>query len=153
MGPVLSFPRFMASRPPAITVVALFLFAAACLAVVVGCVLLFPGAASDWIWKLNEPGAGFFRAAGRSPGLALLALGLAIFFAALGLLRGRPWAWWFAVMLFCVQIAGDIAAYIMIRDGLRAATGIAVPTILLWLLLPAPSRRHCSARPPAPGAH
>jgi hypothetical protein len=82
-----------APRPKTVPIVAAFLFAAAGIAVVVGTSLLFPNPLLDWLWKLNPAGAPAFHAFGRLPGLLLLALGVATFTAAQGLLRRKAWAW------------------------------------------------------------
>jgi hypothetical protein len=88
-------------RPGIILVIATFLFAATIIAFITGESLLFPNALLDRMWKFNPQGAALFHSIGRVSGVFLLALGVGTFFAALGLLRGQRWAWWFGV--FSIQ--------------------------------------------------
>lgn len=121
-------------RPIPITVIAGFLFLAAAIAAVVGASLLFPNPLLDRLWELNKPGAALFHSIGRISGLFLLALGCATLAAARGLLRGQRWAWWFAVVLFTVDGAGDVTSFFLVHDVLRAVTGVLVSCAFLWLL-------------------
>src|SRR5262249_47640501 len=139
----------MLSRPIAVTVVAAFLFLATAIAAVVGIALLFPGPLGDRIWELNEPGAQFFHSLGQSSGLLLLALACRTFSAAIGLLRGRRWAWWFAVVLLAVQVCGDLAGYFVIYDAIRAVLGVGVSLIFLCLLALRPVRDYFLRRLPS----
>ena len=115
-------------------IVAGFLFAATLLAVVVGLSLLFPNRLLDRLWELNKPGAAAFRAMGKASGLLLLALGIGTAAAGLGLLRGRPWAWWFAIVLFTVNGCGDVVGLVATRDWLRSGSGVAVAAAFVYSL-------------------
>jgi hypothetical protein len=121
-------------RPAAVTIVAIFLFFATGIAAVVGISLLFPNPLLDRLWQLNKPGATLFHAIGRVSGFFLLALGCGTLAAALGLLRSRRWAWWFAIVLFAINGAGDIVSYFLVHDALRSVTGVMVAVIFLYLL-------------------
>lgn len=121
-------------RPVSVAIIAAFLFLATAIAALVGIALLFPSTQLDFIWQLNKPGAAFFHSIGRIAGLFLLALGCGTLAAGLGLLRGRAWAWWFAVALFAVNSAGDAVSYFVTHDGVRAAAGVFVSLIFLYLL-------------------
>ena len=67
-------------------------------------------------------------------GVFLLALGVGTFVAALGLLRGQQWAWWFGVVLFATDACGNIISYFLTHDALRSLTGAIVSaTFLLFL--------------------
>lgn len=130
------------SRPKAVSVVAMFLFLATVISVVVGFSLLFPNQLLDKIWELNRPGAVIFHRMARTSGVFLLLLGTGTFAAARGLLRGKNWAWWFAVALFTINMGGDIVSYILRGDALRSLGGIVVTLIFLLLLLQPRIRRY-----------
>jgi hypothetical protein len=106
----------MDSRPKAVSVVAAFLFFAAAIAFVVGESLLFPNPLLDRLWELNKPAAAVFRSWGRIAGVPLLLLGVGTFAAGVGLVRGKVWAWWFAVILFVVDGIGDVVSLIVTGD-------------------------------------
>jgi len=122
-------------RPLSVTIVSGCLFFATLIAAVVGISLLFPNPLLDRLWELNPEGAALFHSIGRVSGLFLLALGSGTCAAAFGLLRGRGWAWWFAVMLFAINAAGDVVSYFIVHDALRSAAGAMVSSIFLFLLL------------------
>jgi hypothetical protein len=121
-------------RPKTIVVIATFLFAATILACITGGSLLFPGPLLDRLWKFNPQGAALFHSIGRTSGVFLMALGVGTFFAALGLLRGRRWAWWFGVCLFAVDASGNVVSYFLTHDALRSATGAIVSATFLFFL-------------------
>ena len=132
----------MNRRPMGVTVVAGFLFFATAVAWLVGFVLLFPGSALDWIWRLNPAGEAAFRAVGPLSGVFLLALGIATAAAGAGMLRGRRWAWWFAVALFAVNGCGDVASVFITRDWMRSSIGVAAAVTFLYMLLRPPARAY-----------
>jgi uncharacterized membrane protein (DUF2068 family) len=121
-------------RPLSVTIVAAFLFLATVIAVVVGISLLFPNPLLDRLWELNKPGAALFHSIGRLSGLFLLASGCATLAAGFGLLRGRHWAWWFAVLLFAIDGAGDVISYFLIHDARRTVIGVIVSSVFIYLL-------------------
>src|ERR1700758_1066184 len=125
----------MPARPKPVTVVASFLSAATVIALFVGANLLFPSRLLDRIWELNPAGAAAFRTLGRFSGVLLLVLSLALLAGSIGLWRGRRWAWWFALILFSVDISGNVAGYFLTGDCLRSAAGAAISTAFLVILL------------------
>jgi len=127
-------PSLERHRPKAIVVIATFLFAATIIALVVGESLLFPNSLLDKLWKFNPEGAALFHSIGRLSGVFLLALGVGTFFAALGLLRGQRWAWWFGVILFAMDACGNIVSYFLIHDALRSLTGAVISAKFLAFL-------------------
>lgn len=128
----------MDPRPRTVTVVAAFLFAATAIAEVIGLSLLSPNPLMDRLWKLNQPGAAFFHALGRLSGVPLVLLGAGTAAAAVGLLRRRKWAWWFAVLLFLVDGCGDVVAFFATGDLPRSVSGVVISSAFLYSL----SRRH-----------
>ena len=124
-------------RPKTIVVIAAFLFAATIVAFITGESLLFPNALLDYMWKFNPQGAALFHSIGRVSGVFLLALGVGTFFAALGLLRGQRWAWWFGVFLFGIESCGNVVSYFLTHDALRSGAGAIIAiTFLLFLCRP-----------------
>lgn len=121
-------------RPATIPIVAAFLFFATGIAFVVGVSLLFPNRLLDLMWKLNPEGAILFRSIGPVSGVFLLALGVGTFFAALGLLRGQRWAWWFAVFLFGIDSCGNAVSYFLTHDALRSGVGAIISATFLFFL-------------------
>jgi uncharacterized membrane protein (DUF2068 family) len=129
-------------RPKAISIIVAFLFAATAIAAVVGVAVLFPGTLLDRLWELNRAGAAAFRAVGRISGALLLLLGAGTFAAGLGMLRGRRWTWWFAVVLFAIDGVGDVVALAVTGEWARSAVGIAVCCTFLYLLSGSGVRRY-----------
>lgn len=120
--------------PKTIVVIATFLFAATIISFIIGESLLFPNALLDKLWKFNPEGAALFHSIGRVSGVFLLVLGGGTFFAAIGLLRGQRWAWWFGVVLFAVDASGNIASYFLTHDALRSLTGAIISATFLFFL-------------------
>ena len=121
-------------RPKTIAVIATFLFLATIVAFITGESLLFPNALLDNLWKFNPEGAALFHSIGRVSGVFLLALGVGTFLAALGLLRGCRWAWWFGVFLFAIDAGGNIVSYFLAHDALRSISGAIISATFLFFL-------------------
>jgi uncharacterized membrane protein (DUF2068 family) len=68
----------------------------------------------------------------------LLLVGAVACAAAVGLLRRKKWAWWFAVVLFAMNGSGDVVGLAMTGDWLRSASGVAISGAFLYSLC----RRH-----------
>jgi len=121
-------------RPATVTVVAVFLFLAAAVAVVTGFSLLFPSPFWNRLWDLNRPAYEVFVKLGTVSGTLLAALGVAAGIAGAGLLRGRRWAWWFAVALFSINGLGDLVTLLFTRDLIRGALGVLIAGAFLFCL-------------------
>ena len=132
----------MTSRPRTVVVVAYFLFAATAIAAWVGTAIFFPGPLLDRMLEWNRPGADLFRKIGPISGLFLWALGVGTFAAARGLLRGRKWAWWFAIALFAINSTGDLISFAVTHDALRTLFGAAVSGAFLIALTRDAVRRY-----------
>lgn len=124
----------MKQRPTTVPVVTAFLFAAAAIAAVVGTSLLVPTTFLDRLWELNKPGAAVFHALGWVSGVLLLALGGGTCAVAAGLLRRKRWAWWFAVVLFAIDVTGDLVSFCVTGDLLRSACGAVISLAFLYAL-------------------
>jgi len=112
------------------------------MAAVAGMSLLFPRSFLTGLWALNPSAAVRFRALGWVPGALLILLGAATLAGGIGSLRGRRWAWWFAVLLFGVNGCGDLASGVVTRDWAKSASGLAVAGVFLFLLSRPAVRRH-----------
>jgi hypothetical protein len=132
----------MNQRPRTIWVVATFLFAATAIAVIVSVSLLSRCPFLDRLWELNSPAEGAFRAHSTVFGLLLLLLSASTFASGVGLLRQRRWAWWFAVVLFTTNGAGDLVSVGITGDWIRSASGVLICSAFLYLLVRAPVRRY-----------
>src|SRR5271166_3806983 len=106
-------PMLSEQTPKEVRVVASFLFAATALAAVMGTSLIFPNRILDRLWELNRPAFALFHAMGRISGALLLALGIGTAAAARGILHRKKWAWWFAVVLFAINGAGDVVSVLV----------------------------------------
>ena len=87
------------------------------------------------MWELNPQAGAAFHAMGRIAGLLMAALAIGTYAAGVGLLQGRPWAWWFAVLLFVVNATGDLVSLWITADWLRSASGAAVGGAFLYVLM------------------
>ncbi len=79
---------------------------------------------------------------GRVPAILLLFLGAGTLVAGVGLLRRKRWAWWFAVVLFLINGAGDVVSAIVTGDWLRSAAGVVLCSVFVWSLNRPPVRRY-----------
>ena len=122
-------------RPAGVTIIAGFLFVASVIAAVVGTAIFFPTPFTERMWEWNEPGAELFRSVGPVSGVFLWALGIAVFAAALGFLRGRRWAWRFAIALFVIDGSGDVVSYLFTHNAIRTIFGVVVSTAFLIVLM------------------
>jgi hypothetical protein len=122
-------------RPATITLVATALSIAAGIAIAVGAALLFPGTFLDKMWEYNRPAHAAFQTMGRTLGSAFIVLGILVASTVIGLLRGRRWAWWVALVIFAMNGLGDVIALIQTRDLFRSGSGILFAAAFLGLLM------------------
>jgi hypothetical protein len=54
--------------------------------------------------------------------------------AAVGLLRGRKWAWWFAVVLFAINGCGDLVSLFWTKEMLKSGSGVLIAGAFLIAL-------------------
>src|SRR5206468_5772281 len=115
--------RQIHQKPLGVLAISVILLVSTAIALITGVSLAFPGTFLDRIWALNRRAYIEFAALGRTAGISLMILGLII--AAAGLLKRRKWAWWLAVGLFVVNVAGD-AARIFTGEPVKGAFGVAI---------------------------
>jgi len=130
------------ARPLAVAILAGFLFFATAISIVVSSALLFPGPLLDWLAQFNRPAMSTFQALAPWPGILLAALAVGTFAAAVGLLRGRKWAWWFSVVLFAVNGTGDLLSFLATRDLIRSLSGVVIAAAFLIALSTSSVRRY-----------
>jgi len=112
-------------RPLGVLAISVILLASTAIALITGVSLAFPGTFLDRIWALKRGAYIEFVTLGRPAGISLMILGLICAIAAAGLLKRRKWAWWLAVGLFVVNVAGD-AARIFTGEPVKGAFGVAI---------------------------
>jgi hypothetical protein len=135
----------MELRPRTVLVVAAVLFLAAGVAAVVGYSLLFPNPLMDRLWELNQPVAAAFRPLAKTMSVFLFVVGAGTACAAAGLLRGRKWAWWFAVLLFAADACGDALRLFITGEIWKSAAGVFVSCGFLYLLCRSDVKRYVSS--------
>ena len=120
-------------KPLGVLAIAVVLLASTTIALITGVSLVFPGSFLDRIWALNRGAYIEFVTLGRPAGILLVILGFICAIAAAGLLKRRRWAWWLAVGLFVVNVAGD-AARIFTGEPVKGAFGAAIAAGLVIYL-------------------
>lgn len=121
------------------------------MATVTAIALLRQGSVLDAIWRLNPDAKRAFGLPGRWAGAALLALGLATLCAAVGLIRGRAWAWWIAFVLFLVNGTGDLLSIFLAPHAWKGVAGVVVAGVFLYVLTRPQTKMFAGTakRPPA----
>ena len=121
------------ARPLGITLLSAFFAFGMLASALAAMLLLFPGSILDAVWRLNPHGhEGFMRIGLFAPpllGVVSPACGAASF----GLFSGRRWGLRLAVVLFMVNLAGDLLNAALGIEP-RAAFGVSVVALLLWFL-------------------
>jgi hypothetical protein len=121
-------------KPVTVPVISVFLFLAAVVALITGISLLFPGPIWNGMWEMNRTAYIAFEKMGRLSGAILLTLAAMAGIAGAGLLWGRRWAWWIAVVLFAINGLGDLINLILSHDLLRGGTGVLIAGAFLFFL-------------------
>lgn len=124
----------MRERPVVVPVVAAFLGLAAMVAAVVAVSLLLPGTFLDRIWTLNRTAEAGFHSFGKYSGGLIAVVGVAAAAAAIGLLKGRRWAWLMALAVFALDGAGDVVNLMLSGDWVRSGMGAAVAAVFVGCL-------------------
>jgi hypothetical protein len=129
--------------PAAVRTVALFLFLATAISSLTGSSLLFPQVAWHGLWQWNRPAYAFLIEAHLQTmaGVLLLALGMVTGIAGRGLLRGKRWAWWIAVVVFAANGLGDLLTLVVRRDVVKGGSGVLIASLFLFLLMRSGTRR------------
>ncbi len=123
----------MRTRPTGISIIGLFLLVAPVILVVSAISLLVPGTFLDQIWVVNETGYRQMLPFRGLVGIGFLALGVVIALAGIGLLKGRKWGWWLAVLVFAANGIGDGIRFLL-GDFLGGSIGLVVVALILFYL-------------------
>jgi len=112
---------------------AFFAFGATMCALTVS-LLLFPGTALESLWRLNPDARLVFESLGYWSVVLMLAVGTACLSAAIGLWRARSWGTWLAVIIFSINMLGDLTN-VFVRHDYRGLVGVPVAGAMIFFLL------------------
>ncbi len=104
----------MIKRPKGLVVIAIIVFIAAILALIVGISIFIPDTPLNIIWTLKNSFPLGFKSSitGMIFGLFILILGLIMVYAGWGLLKGKKWAWWAVLIIFFINGIGEAVSLI-----------------------------------------
>ena len=125
--------------PVALAAMGAFLVFGACMALLAGVTLAWPGTLLDRIWALNPTAHTEMAPLGRWIGVPFLFLSFMLAAAAVGWFQRRFWGWLLAVLVIAVQLLGD-AVNLVRGTYLQGAAGILIAGLLLAYLLSRPVR-------------
>ncbi|HET9399540.1 MAG TPA: hypothetical protein VFO34_01195 [Candidatus Acidoferrales bacterium] len=120
--------------PVTVILIGIVMFVAAALAALVAYSLIFADEIFLTMVVMARPGLMFSLDHARLFGALFVAVALIVAYGAMGFLRGRMWAWWFAVALFAVNGCGDVMSFFATHDLVRSGGGLAVVTVFLVVL-------------------
>ncbi len=116
----------------------IFLLFGSAMALLAAATLLFPGTILDRAWVLNPRGHQQLALIGRPAGVFFLLLCALLLSGGIGWFRKRRWAWWLAIFVIALQLAGNIGSMAagQVARGVFGATIAAI--LLIYLLRVAP---------------
>ena len=121
-------------RPRAIVALVAFFAFGTLAGGVAALTLALPGTALDVVWRLKPEEHARLATTGALSVLLMCAVSAACAAAAVGVWRGRRWAWWLAIALIAANLVGD-AANAVLRGDLRTLVGLPIGGALLaWLV-------------------
>ena len=125
----------METRPKGVLIVAVIVFIAALLALIVGITIFIPGTPLDMIWTLKNSFPTGFRSSSNGIifGYFILILGLILISAVWGLIKGMKWAWWVVLIVFLVNGIGD-AISIVFGGGFNGISGVLIVSVFIIYL-------------------
>jgi hypothetical protein len=95
--------------------------------------LLFPGSFLEPIWKLNPRAHEGFATMGRWAIVLMCVVCLACALTAVGLWRGARWGYWLAVSMLAVNLLGDVANVLLLKER-KALIGVPIVVVILIYL-------------------
>ena len=96
--------------------------------------LLFPGGALDFLWRLNPDAHAALQSIGGWSIAIMCLVGSTCLFAAIGLWRGAIWGTWIAVIILTGNMAGDLVNAFF-RHDYRAVIGLPVAAAMIFCLV------------------
>jgi hypothetical protein len=119
--------------PPVVTfLIILFLFGTI-MSSLAAVTLLFPDSSLNVIWEINPRGYEGFQRIGNWSFLVLLSVLIACAACAVGLWFKKAWGYWMAICLLIMNLLGDVVNVFFLKEY-RAAIGVPIVTVLLWLM-------------------
>ena len=117
----------MKTRPKGVIIIAIIVFIAALLALIVGISIFVPGTPLDMIWSVKNSFPTGFKSSvtGIIFGYFIVILGFLLISAVYGLLKGMRWAWWVVLVVFLINGIGDVVSVIS-GGGLNGISGIVI---------------------------
>ncbi|MGB9199941.1 hypothetical protein [Methanobacterium sp.] len=128
----------MKTRPKGVLLIAIIVFIAALLALIVGITIFVPGTPLDMIWTLKNSFPTGFKSSstGIIFGYFIVILGLILISAVWGLLKGMKWAWWVVLIVFLINGIGDVISVIF-GGGINGISGIIIiSAFIIYLTRP-----------------
>jgi hypothetical protein len=120
-------------RPRTVFAFAAFFLAGSAIACISAFAIAFPGTFLDAMWQLNPRARQGFASMGSPAVLLMVVVSASCFAAAFGFWTGRRWGYFAGIALLLVNLIGD-GANVLLGTEPRAAIGIPIVLILLWLL-------------------
>ena len=118
--------------------IAIIIFIAALLALIVGITIFVPGTPLDMIWTLKNSFQIGFRSSstGIIFGYFIVILGLILISAVWGLLKRMKWAWWVVLIVFLINGIGDVIS-VVFRGGINGISKIIIiSAFIIYLIRP-----------------
>ena len=103
--------------------------------------LAFPGTFLDGLWQLNPRAREGFASLGSVAVALMTVVSAACLSAAVGLWKAKRWGYRLAVALLLMNLTGDVVNVVLGTEP-RAAVGIPIVIIVLWLLSRTSVRAH-----------
>ena len=116
------------------TAMGVFLFFGACMALLAGVTLSWPGTMLNGIWRLNPNAYQQLAPLGRLVGMGFLFLSAVMFITGTDWFKRKIWGWWLAVSIIATQVAGDLANVFMGHTA-QGLVGVSAAGGLLFYLL------------------
>lgn len=110
----------------------------ACMSALTIFLLLSPGTALDWLWRLNPEAHSGFQILGVGSIFLMTLVGAACTATAIGLWRGVRWGVYLAITVLSVNIVGDLLNAVM-RGDYRSLIGLPIGGAMIFYLLRAAS--------------
>ena len=124
----------MQRRSAGLTALSAFFLFGALMSGLSGYLLLAPGGPLDSLWRVNPEGHVRLAQMGRWAVALMMAVCVACGLAAWGLRTDASWGYRLAIGLLVVNLLGDVAGAIALRD-LRTLVGVPIALALITFLL------------------
>lgn len=122
------------NRPAGVTAISLFFVFGALMSAFAAALLLFPGTPLDALWRINPRGHAGFSAMGNGAVLLMAVVCASCSVVAIGLWNCRKFAYWGALCILVLNLAGDIWNAIAFHDW-RTLIGLPVAGLMIGYLL------------------